>query len=74
MGRGKDKEYLFCGFTPYCHKIKKGERSMRLAGGSKVSTDLSRNRDGSVCVVRFCFPATSKGPKPRCVYTACLYT
>ena len=47
----QEEECLFCGFTPYYHKIKRGGRSLWLVGDSKSSTDLSRNRNVFVCVV-----------------------
>ena len=50
IGMKQEEECLFCGFTPYYHKIKRGGRSLWLVGDSKSSTDLSHNRNVFVCV------------------------
>jgi hypothetical protein len=49
VGRKKEEECLFCGFTPYYRKIKRGGRSLWLVGDSQASTDLCRNRNVCAC-------------------------
>jgi hypothetical protein len=76
-------QYLSCVFSPYYRKVK-GERSMWLVEDRTASTDLTVVIETAVCVcLSVCHAVLlpwqlqrlhELGSKPRCVYTACLYT